>query len=305
MSEQELNILFNRKSNYIDSKLTALDKDVRRIQSNLLELIMSDYVGKFTTDANGAIKMTSRNMRLANEMEALMDTFNKTFQESVLKDMANDMLKITDYSKDYYQGMGFSKELLDSIEKNMGYISQSIGITAEGNIIKDSFLDSLSQNPEVRRNIKNYVINSVASKKGYNEYLKGMKELIVGKKDVEGALQRYYRQFAYDSFNQVDAAINKHYADELDLKYFIYSGGLLDNSRPFCRKRAGKVYSSEEAEKWKCDPNLIGKPKGAKCDESYNWAIDRGRYNCRHSIQYISKELAFKKRPSLKKNENT
>jgi len=301
LTEKDLNKLYNRKENYITSKLKTLDKDVRRMQSNLFEMIMADYAGKFDVTAEGTLKMTQKNMRLATEIEVLMDRFNKLFQRSKLKNMANDMLKVTDYSKDYYAGMGYSGKTLGSIEKGMGYISQGIGITDKGNIIKGSYLDSLSQNAEVRKELKDYVINSVASGKGYNTYLKGFKELVVGNRQTKGALQKYYSQFAYDSFNQVDAAINKHYADELNLEYFIYSGGIIDTSRAFCRKRAGKVFSVEETKKWKCDPDLIGKPKGAKCDDSYNALIDRGRYRCRHSIRYISEEMAFEQRPGLKK----
>jgi hypothetical protein len=300
LNENDLNKLYNRKENYITSKLKTLDKDVRRMQSNLLEMIMSDYAGKFDVKPDGTLKVTQKNMRLATEIEALMDRFNTLFQQSKLKRMANDMLKITDYSKDYYAGMGYSNELLESIDQGMGYISQSIGITDKGNIIKGSYLDSLSQNAEVRKELKEYVINSVASGKGYNDYLKGFKELVVGNQQTAGALQKYYSQFAYDSFNQVDASVNKHYADELQLEYFIYAGGIIDTTRPFCRKRAGKVFSVEETKKWKCDPDLIGKPKGVKCDDGYNALIERGRYRCRHSIRYISEEMAFKRRPELK-----
>jgi len=300
MTENDLNKLYNRKENYIDSKLKTLDKDVRRMQSNLLEMIMSDYAGKFDVKPDGTLKVTQKNMRLVTEIEALMDRFNKLFQQSKLKRMANDMLKITEYSKDYYAGMGYSSELLGSIEEGMGFVSKGIGITDKGNIIKGSYLDSLSQNAEIRKGLKDYVINSVASGKGYNDYLKGFKELVVGKRGTKGVLQKYYSQFAYDSFNQVDASINKHYADELQLEYFIYAGGIIDTTRPFCRKRAGKVFSVKETRKWKCDPDLIGKPKGAKCDDSYNPLIERGKWRCRHSIRYISEEMAFKRRPELK-----
>ena len=119
-----------------------------------------------------------------------------------------------------------------------------------------------------------------------------MQEIVVGTQVRDGALEKYYKQFAYDTFNQTDAAINKHYADSLDLKWFIYQGSLIDTSRPFCVKRAGKVFNTEETDKWKCDPDLIGKPKGKKCDDSYNPLIERGRYNCRHTLRYITEDLA-------------
>jgi hypothetical protein len=190
--------------------------------------------------------------------------------------------------------MGFAARKLASIEKNMGFISTRIGITAKGNIMKGSYLDSLSQNAEVRNELKNFVLNSVAGQNDYGSFLKGLKERIVGNPEAPGIMERYYRQYAYDSFNTVDAAINKHFADELELEYFVYFGSLIADSRQFCIKRAGKVFSVKETETWINDPTLIGKSK-----EGYNHLIDRGRWNCRHSIQYIPKELACKKRPEL------
>ncbi len=265
------------------------------MQRRLLELVMSDYVGKFKVDENGKIIVNEYNMRLAREVEDLMDKFSNKFQKSVLKEFANDMLKTTDFTSDYFKGMGYSEKRLSDIEDGLGYISERIGISEKGNILKGSYLDSLSQNAEVRKELKDYVINSVAGQKDYGEYLKGMKELIVGNDEVEGTLQKYYRQFAYDTYNQVDSAINKNFADSLGLTHFIYMGSLIDTSREFCIKRAGKAFSIEETEDWKDDPDLPGKSK-----EGYNPLIDRGRWNCRHSIRYISDELFYEMRPDQK-----
>jgi hypothetical protein len=294
MTITELNKLFQRKENYIDSKLKGLDKSVQKLQSQLMELIMSDYVGKFQTDDNGVILANEKNMRLAADMERVMDNYNSLYQKSVLKGFGADMLKITEFTTDYFAGMGYAAKKLKSIQENMGYISTRIGITEKGNIMKGSYLDSLSANAEVRKELKDFVLNSVAGKGSYSDFLKGMKERIVGNPEAPGIMQRYYSQYAYDSFNQVDAAINKHFADELDLKYFVYFGSLVADSRQFCIKRAGKVFSIEETEDWINDPSLVGKSK-----EGYNPLIDRGRWRCRHSIQYIPKELACKKRPEL------
>jgi hypothetical protein len=300
MNESELNKFYLRKKNYIEDKLKSLEKNVSGLQNDLMQLIMSDYIGKFDVK-DGKLVVSQKNLRLAAELDRIMDLFNSEFQQSVLKKTANDMLKMTGMSVEYYTAMGFSEKTLKSIEEKTGFISTRIGITKKGEIIKGSYLDSLSQNTEVRMELKDYVLNSISTAKPYNEYLKGFRETVVGGKEINGALERYYSQYAYDSFNQVEAAIENKFATELDLKYFIYSGGIIATSRAFCRKRAGKVFSIEETANWKCDPDLIGKPKGQKCDDSYNPLIDRGRYRCRHVIQYISDEMAFKLRPELKK----
>jgi hypothetical protein len=80
------------------------------------------------------------------------------------------------------------------------------------------------------------------------------------------------------------------------MTYFIYNGGLIETSRSFCIKRNAGVYSTEEAEKWADDPELTA----IESRENYNWLIDRGGFNCRHSIDFIAKEVAFVLRPDLK-----
>ena len=277
--------LFKRKEDYVTSKLDQLSKNVSQMQKSLLELIFNDYIGRFDTK-NGQVIMNAKNMRLIRKLDDVFDAFDKTIARGVNTRFGEDMLGVTAYDADYYKGLDIKATTVDSIARNLGVIEQSIGIVG-GEIIEGSYLDNLTRMPEVREELKNYVRNSVANSKGYQDYLKGFKNLIVGNKEIDGSLERYYKQYAYDTFNQVDAAIDKHFADNLDLKYFIYAGSLIQSSRRFCIKRAGKVFHVDETKTWKDDPDLIGKDR-----ESYNPLIERGRYNCRHKIRYITAEMA-------------
>lgn len=268
-----------------------LSGKVDKAQSTFLNDLIADYMGKFQTDDKGNLLASTSNMRMAIKLDQFFDALDENTLRSINTQFGKDMLKLTPLSGRYYSAMGTPKDLVESISEKVGFIEQGIGIK-DGEIIKGGYLDTLAKMPEVRQQLKDYVITSVANKKGYSDYLRGMKEMVVGAGQKEGILKRYYRQYAFDTFNQTDAAINKHYADSLDLKWFVYTGSVIDTTRPFCRKRAGKTYNTEETEKWKCDPDLIAKPKGKKCDDSYNPLIERGRYNCRHTIRYITEELA-------------
>lgn len=116
----------------------------------------------------------------------------------------------------------------------------------------------------------------------------GLASLVVGNADADGFLVRYFRQYAYDTFNQVREIKNQEFAEGLNLKWFLYQGSLIETSRRFCEKRAGKVFSTEETKTWKNDPDLVEQ----KTKDTYNPLIERGRYNCRHWIDYISQETA-------------
>jgi len=106
-------------------------------------------------------------------------------------------------------------------------------------------------------------------------------------------LTRYYKQYAYDTYNQVEAAKNAFFAQEVGFDYFIYRGTIITTSRDFCIKRAGKVFTVEEATTtWQCDPTLLKRKGVGDCDDSYNALVERGRWNCRHQLDYVDKTVA-------------
>jgi hypothetical protein len=74
-------------------------------------------------------------------------------------------------------------------------------------------------------------------------------------------------------------AITLSKAEEVGADYFLYIGGLIETSRPFCIERDGKVFTADEIATW---DNGQGLPAD----------IYLGGYNCRHSLRPISKELA-------------
>jgi hypothetical protein len=133
------------------------------------------------------------------------------------------------------------------------------------------------------------------------DYIKLLKVHITGTENIDGSLVKYYKGFAFDTYQQFDRVSNVEYAKELDLQAFIYEGGLIETSREFCIKRDGKVFTIDEAATWVNDPTL---PKTKEERETgvviYNPLEDFGRFNCRHMIRYISNEIAIMLRPDLK-----
>jgi len=289
---KRLSDLWKRKDDYIKSRLDWLSKKVDRSQQILLNDLSSGFAGEFAVDDLGNLKPTTKNMRRAIKLDRFFDTLDEETLRKVNTQYGQDMLKLTPLNERYYNTLiPDAKDAIVSIAEKVGFIEAAIGIK-DGKILKGGYLDNITKMPEVRQQLKNYVVKSVANKKGFSEYLRGMKELVVGTSTRDGLMERYYKQFAYDTFNQTDAAINKHYADNLDLTWFVYSGGTIATSRAFCIKRSQKVFNTKETEKWKCDSTLIGKPKNVKCDSRYNALIERGRWNCRHTIRYITSEMA-------------
>lgn len=280
----------------IDKSVGCFEESVIEMQKKLLDDYLTSFVGTLEVQ-NGVILNTTANFARISSIDKVFDRFSETFQKNRLRKFAVDLLDISRLSLEYYKETGFDEKTLSRIQGAVKQVESYIGIS-NNKLVRGGYLETLGLSNKVRLELKNYVLNSITTKKGYRQFLKGFENLVVGpNKKTDGLLQSYYRQYAYDKFNQVREVANNYAAEEIGLNFFLYEGSLIKTSRAFCEKRAGKVFSIAESKTWKNDPDLIDK----KTKESYNPLIERGRYNCRHWINYISRELAVELRPDLKK----
>jgi hypothetical protein len=141
----------------------------------------------------------------------------------------------------------------------------------------------------VRDGLKNVILKGIQSGATLREFTAQIKDYVTGTPGTAGRLRTHYRTYAYDLFNQVQEAKNEQFRRGLDLQWFLYVGDVIADSRVFCQKKAGRIFAVIEADtEWPKDPDLIGRSSGIP----YNPRIDRGRWNCRHRIRYITEEMA-------------
>ena len=292
MTTTELKEFIRKRDEAINKAVEGLEKDIAALQRRLFNELTEQLLTRLRTD-DGKLNQSVENSRALNGLEELIKQFNKQFSEPLIKDMADKMVKILELSDEAYQkGYNVSDATFAAMKQSTDYIYESIGVTRNGQIIPGGYLSRLAEMPEVQSQVYNYVRNNVVNGAGITQFQKGFKELIMGTPEVPGAVMRYHQQYSFDTFNKVDAAINEVFSAELGLEYFIYSGTVIETTRCFCEKRANKVFRKSDAAKWKNDPTLL---KGYKTGKyPYNPLIDRGGFNCRHEISYISKALAEK-----------
>ena len=277
---------------FIHKALLSFQSDVEDLQDELSKLISDTYTSDFKTK-NGLITQSVYNINLQNKIDDVFKVFMLKYQNSVMENFANSLLKLSDINADYFIELGFDKTLIKNIQKQTNFIQKSIGLV-DNKIVPGGYFDRISAGIEVRDQLKNYVLRSVNGKKDLKEFQKGFKNLIVGSSDKQnGLLQRYHRQYTYDTLSQVDRAENSFMADQLDLRFFVYEGGLIDDSREFCINKDGELFHVSEAEEWRNDPNLID----SATSDAYIPLIELGRYNCRHRLRYVTDEMAEELNP--------
>ena len=202
--------------------------------------------------------------------------------------------QVLNFNGKYFGLFTRKAELGNLMADTKAQIGDWLGITKRGALVENGYLSRLVNDKTILNTIRDSVFKSVVSQKGFFEVKKDLRDFIGGNQEKAGALQKYYRNFVYDTFSQVDRTQNKIFADKLKLKYAIYEGGLIKTSRDFCRKRNGKVFTTEEIEKFN--------PTEAK-PPNYNPFTDLGGYGCRHHLNYIPYSIGIVMRPDLKKEE--
>lgn len=283
--------IFKKKEKFINDAIKKMDRKAVALQSRLMDILVKSYFSLFEVDDDGNVVNSVKNIALINKLDNLIDRIAKQLQRDVLGKFATSLLDSAVLSAEYYKALGFKSKTVDSILWNKLNLEKRIGLKPSGKLDKKGYLYRLGQTNQVRETLKNYVLTALDGNTPFASFQLGFRNLVIGNKRkkglaTNGALQSYFDQFAYDTFNQLDATTERTYADSFGLKHFVYQGSIIENSREFCKKRAGKAFTIKETENWKNDPTLP-KLKGGVI-EPYNPLIDRGRFRCRHSIKYIT-----------------
>lgn len=284
---EEMERLIAEMSSLIDTVWRRLMRRVREAQgklsTRLLEyLIALDY-------EEGKIIETPQNLSRLNVLRAIFENFAELEMNAVGEEFAKDLFDLARKNAAWYELIGIDAELAGRLADDLTMIREKLGVDASGKLIKGGYLSQMAEGAQIKGRIVDYVIQSMTTQTPQKEFLKGLQQIIKGvPKQSAGALESFWTSYAYDVPAAVREIQNLKMANELGFNYFIYTGGLIDTSRDFCRKKNGRVFSREDAEKWVNDPDLIDQ----KTKNTYKPLIERGRYNCRHFLMWITDERA-------------
>jgi hypothetical protein len=134
--------------------------------------------------------------------------------------------------------------------------------------------------------------NTVLAGGSRADLLDTFRDLIQGDPEKVGRLERATRQIVSDTFATSDRAITNEVAEQLGLKFYLYTGGLLKTTRPFCKERNGKFFKKSDVESWGELGDWAGKMEGTNSKTIFQTA---GGYNCQHSILPVSEAVVPQK----------
>lgn len=283
MTKREIEKLMTERTALIDGLLSVLEKKVKQGEQDLLKKVLEEFVDRLDKTEAGRIKNTLANKRLLSMIDKSFNNFGKDFGVDMVKTVVDGVSQIAKYNYGYFTILEKDADLLPIQKEVFESLKGWLGIDQNGSVNENGYLKKLLGNLPIANEVRALSVNSIIAQKGWTETKRDMQRLIATNPESTGLFQKYYRNYVYDMYSQVDRATAMIYKNKLGYEFAIYEGGLIKRSRKFCIIHNGKVYHSTEIEKF--DPKVAKQP-------NYDPFIDLGGYGCRHHLNWIPKSLA-------------
>lgn len=251
--------------------------------------------------------------KLEADMESALPEVFKQLSNEVIDLVSELSLDPEDRAKNLLEIIALKRKIGDALVNNALYQSQVVAIT-EGfkelaNLSDDfmsTILDDYSRKQDlykailkanvditkdallgagVKGNFENAIrellkanIGGVGNKRELRSILT---QFIEGSDMEKPFLQRYITQVTNDSVMTFNREYLNTVSEDLDIQYYVYSGTIIRDSRPFCVARAGRSYTKEQVKSWGKLGDWQGKIPGTNEKTIFTYC---GGYNCRHSL---------------------
>jgi len=226
--------------------------------------------------------------------------FFETDYEPLIESFASDMREVVKLNEVYFDAKVPTEQLFEQL-----------GISETGAIAKEGYVSTILQDQTIKREVQ-IAISRTKQLKFDQKVKEDIKALIKGTPKTEaaaarqGVVERFTEQSVTPTYNEADRIIQNDMAIVSYMDAGMYTGGLIDTSRPFCVERNRKIFLRSEIakfgtseDKWggytdKSTGTFSGKPK-----TGYDPFTMLGGYKCRHHLSWLADEFAVRKDPTL------
>jgi hypothetical protein len=234
-------------------------------------------------DADGYIIQSADNRKILNEaINSIDESFAQgTPYTSAIEQHLEVIPAINELNEIYFKTISSAftpnKQFIKSLQKQtISGLERSLlneGIESQ---IKGPLIDILNRN-----------INTGGS---FSGFLKEVQDYVKGTPDLDGRLLSYSKGIVRDALTVYARSFQQAVVADLGLKWYLYAGGLMDTSRPFCVERAGKYYYEDEVKAW-AHLEWTGKMRGTTESSIFQFA---GGYFCGHQLIPVHESIVPK-----------
>ena len=285
MASTSVTELLNQKQKRLDDVPAQLIDSVGRAERQILYAVRL-LLESFERNEEGHILTSSANIEKINILKSqLQQILGQTEYLQAIKQFALEFDAHADLNQELYAAsVDYSESAIATAMVNNSK-KRAIQLLTGG------ALDSAFYDPVVST-----INNAVSTNAGFTETVEALQITITGSPTVDGRLSRYVKQIASDSFALSDRVYNNQVSEELNLEFYRYVGGLIEDTRDFCKVRNGKYFHKKEVESWALGggsdagnpyPNgqWQGQYQGTNSASIFNLC---GGYNCKHTLMPVS-----------------
>jgi len=226
---------------------------------------------KLQRDSQGNVKPTVANIKIKDRIKRklksiIVDTRHVVNVDRFIESFDLVEKRMIQYFKDF-GGFDESKAFLETI------IEDTIERT-KNSLLESGIEDNIVNEIDVILN------QNVTTGAKFRDMVSQVKDFLTGDDDRLGRLVSYSGQIVNDSIHQYARNYMQAAAEGLGLKWFLYSGGAIEDTREFCLDRFGKYWHEKEIESWS---RLEWQGKNPNTTPS-NIHTLLGGFNCRHEL---------------------
>jgi hypothetical protein len=227
------------------------------------------------------------------DIERILRETYLTEADSIVRDYDSVIVSLNEMFEQYQSFVGVPDEVITNLKRVSFQGFQDIAVTFSNELANELYQNTLTGRPieesirNLRQKINGVYIQSdqaevqrlvnIANNAEGDEAEEAVRQLHqVYAADRTGRnMRRYASQMVHDSLMQFDAGINVAAGKEVGANEWKYYGSVIQDSRPWCVKHAGKRYTEDEIRDMWAKNEWQGKAPGDPF-------IVRGGYNCRH-----------------------
>lgn len=225
---------------------------------------------------NGLIVLSRANLMLIEDLtDAIRETLTGAEYDGLVKDLMGEFDQQAAITYKYME------EIIPSF--SVPSIAQAV-LKEKKAVTVQSLLNMTDERLSV--NFRTVISNAVTGGSSRQGLIDAVRLLVVGDPNVDGRLLSATRQIVSDAFALSDSAVTNTVAEQLGLEWYLYTGGLLNTTRPFCKQRLGRFFHKTEVMAWPITAgDWAGRMAGTTPQTIF---VTRGGYNCQHALLPVS-----------------
>lgn len=265
----------------ISSGMDIFADEVLEIQ-NLIYDRLTTSLKDLQLDKDGFVLQNAANRRILYDAQGIVDGLLPG--QSLTQTVSNVLTiipQIEALNAEYFAGIS------EKFRLNRTFLSLLQDQTVqkiESTLLQDGLRFS------IREPLKDILTQNINTGGSYSGMLGQVRNFIQGDESLDGRLLSYSRGILKDTLFDYSRAFQQSVTADLKLSYYMYAGGIMDKTRPFCAARAGNFYHESEIKKW-ADQEWEGKRRGTTESSIF---IFCGGYNCSHSLIPVHKNIVPK-----------